>query len=103
MIGGFNNAGESSVLVFAIGPNLANIYNIVDSIAYFCLGEPWSIHAGYHAGFPINTALGCTLINGGSAPQQDGTLKDCPTPAGITQPVSKRQLPYPMRVISWEA
>lgn len=46
MIGGSNNAGESPVSVFAIGPILANTHNTVDSIAYFCLGEPWSIHAG---------------------------------------------------------
>ena len=73
-----------------------------DSIAYYCLGEPFPISANT-CGFLNNSALGCTLINEGSAPQQDGTLKDCPIPAGITAPATKRQLSHLMRGITWEA
>lgn len=66
----------------SISANMVGGSNNADSIAYFCLG--------------------CMLINDGSAPQQDGTLRDCPIPAGITQPASKRHLTYPMREIVWE-
>ncbi|CAF9939916.1 MAG: hypothetical protein HETSPECPRED_002101 [Heterodermia speciosa] len=83
MIGSFVNAGESSVTVFATELHIADTLMIVDSFAYYCLG--------------------CTLINEGSAPQKDGTLKDCAIPAGITEPNSKRQTPGSMRVVRWEA
>lgn len=44
MIGGSNNAGESSVMAFAIELHVADTPIIVDSIAYYCLGEPLPIH-----------------------------------------------------------
>ena len=108
MIGGSNNAGESSVMAFAMELHVADTAIIVDSIGYYCLGEPLPIHlnslfTSISCWFLNNTALGCTLINEGSAPQQDGTLKDCAIPAGITAPNSKRQSPDFMRVIRWEA
>lgn len=45
MIGGSNNAGESSLSVFAVGPIFADKPDNKDSIAYFCLGERFSIYA----------------------------------------------------------
>ena len=44
MIGGSNNAGEFSVIAFAIELHVADTPVIVDSIAYYCLGESLPIH-----------------------------------------------------------
>ena len=43
MIGGFNNADEFSVMIFATELHVTDRLIIVDSIAYYCLGEPLSI------------------------------------------------------------
>ena len=88
---------------FVLELNLADTPDIVDSIAYYCLGELLPIHTNIVLLFLNDNASGCTLINEGSVPQVDGTLKDCAVPAGITPSNSKRQLPCTMKGTRWKA